>query len=176
MKPHIQSFRSLIEEMKDVAAGKRKAAPLATKRVFESEKAATAFARSTSQGSERNLEVGSIEAVVRLLTVENQRLVKVIAGGKAGSVAQLADMTKRAESNVTRTLKKFESLGLITLVTGPGRKKVPHLSMTSISFKVDFATGKVVVLEASLRGLIEKPPKPVSIEDMNLAARRAGSR
>jgi predicted transcriptional regulator len=151
MKTHIQSFRSLIEEMQDVATGKRKPTPRASRRVFESGKAANAYADRSSRVGEASLEMASIESVVRLLTVENQRLVKVIAGGKAESVAQLAHMTKRAESNVTRTLKKFEGLGLITLSSGPGRKKVPRLSMESISFRVDFATGKVVVLDASPR-------------------------
>lgn len=161
MKPHIQSFRSLIQEMRDVASGHRKPAKRTSKLIFESEKSARSYVDAHERPDGTSLKAESVESVMRLLTPENQRLVKVIAGGHAGSVAELAEMTKRAESNVTRTLKKFESLGLIELADAPGRRKIPRLTVRSLSFRVEFATGEVVILKAAHGAHVAEPAMTV---------------
>ena len=77
----IQSLRSLREEMKAVARGERPAPADANKPSFN-----------------------SVEAVVRLLTPDNRRLLALIRDRKPRSVAELVTMTGGAQPTLTRTL------------------------------------------------------------------------
>jgi predicted transcriptional regulator len=72
MTSGIQNLRSLREEMKAVACGARRAWPDAAKP-----------------------SLNSVEAPVRLLTLENRQLLAVIRDRKPRSVAALAEMTGR---------------------------------------------------------------------------------
>src|SRR5712691_6688001 len=88
----IRSMASLRDEMIAVARGERPAPPDAAQPSFE-----------------------SIEVVTRLLTPENRQLLAVIRDRKPRSVAELAQMTGRAQPNLTRTLAKLERIGFITV-------------------------------------------------------------
>lgn len=66
----------------------------------------------------------SVEAVVRLLTPDNRRLLALIRDRKPKSVAELVEMTGRAQPNLTRTLAKLEAAGFIRMKT-IGRRKAP---------------------------------------------------
>jgi len=101
----IQSLRSLREEMKAVARGER---------------AAPADAAKTS--------FNSVEALARLLTPDNRRLLAVVRDRKPRSVAELAQMTGRAAPNVTRTLAKLEAAGFVTMET-ISRRKAPRATI-----------------------------------------------
>jgi predicted transcriptional regulator len=72
----VQSLRSLRAEMKAVARGERSAPADAAKPSFN-----------------------SVEAVVRLLTPENRQLLALIRDRKPKSVAELVQMTGRAQPN-----------------------------------------------------------------------------
>jgi len=109
----IQSLRSLRKEMKAVARGER---------------AAPADAAKTS--------FNSVEALARLLTPENRRLLAVIRDRKPRSVAELAQMTGRAAPNVTRTLAKLEAAGFVAMET-IGRRKAPRAMIKRIVIKID---------------------------------------
>jgi predicted transcriptional regulator len=69
-RANVQSLGSLRAELKAVARGERQAPTDAGKPSFN-----------------------SVEAVVRLLTPENRRLLALIRDRKPGSVAELADLT-----------------------------------------------------------------------------------
>ena len=97
----VQNLRALRDEMKAVARGERPAPADAGKPSFN-----------------------SVEAVVRLLTPANRRLLALIRDRKPRSVADLVTMTGRAQPNLTRTLAKFEAAGFITMKT-VGRRKTP---------------------------------------------------
>src|SRR5438128_12657216 len=101
----VQSLRSLREEMKAVARGERPAPAEASKPSFN-----------------------SVEAVVRLLTPDNRRLLALIRDREPRSVAELVSMTGRAQPNLTRTLAKFEAAGFITMKT-VGRRKAPSVAV-----------------------------------------------
>ena len=109
----IQSLRSLREEMKAVARGERLALADASKPSFN-----------------------SVEAIVRLLTPDNRRLLALIRDRKPRSVAELASMTGRAQPNLTRTLAKFEAAGFITMKT-VGRRKTPSVAVKKIVVEID---------------------------------------
>ena len=109
----IQDLRSLREEMKAVARGERSAPADAARPSFN-----------------------SVEAVVRLLTPENRQLLAIIRDRKPPSVAALAEMTGRAQPNLTRTLAKLEAAGLITM-KAHGRRKAPSAAVRKIVVEID---------------------------------------
>jgi predicted transcriptional regulator len=109
----IQSLRSLRDEMKAVARGERPARADAAKPSFN-----------------------SVEAVVRLLTPENRQLLAIIRDRKPQSVAELVQMTGRAQPNLTRTLAKLEAAGFITMKT-VGRRKAPSAAIKKIVVEID---------------------------------------
>lgn len=112
-KYRIQSLRSLREEMAAVARGERKAPRGASKPSFD-----------------------SVEALIRVLTPENRSLLALIRDGKPESVADLADLTGRSQPNLSRTLAKLESAGLITM-RSVGRKKTPRATVKRITIRID---------------------------------------
>jgi predicted transcriptional regulator len=112
-KVKVQSLRGLREEMKAVARGQRRARSDASKPSFN-----------------------SVEAVVRLLTPDNRRLLALIRDRKPGSVAELAALTGRAQPNLTRTLAKLEAAGFIRMIT-VGRRKAPSVAVKRIVVEID---------------------------------------
>lgn len=112
-KAKVQSLRALREEMKAVARGERRAPADASKPSFN-----------------------SIEAVVRLLTPDNRRLLALIRDRKPQSVAELGAMTGRAQPNLTRTLAKLEAAGFIRMKS-VGRRKAPSVAVKRILVEID---------------------------------------
>ena len=86
--------------------------------------------------------------VTRLMSRENQTLLRLIAAGGVLSISDLAEKSHRAETNLSRTVKKFERIGVLKLVPGTGRAKVPMLAMKSFQVHVNVMTGKFSVLSA----------------------------
>lgn len=109
----VQSLRALRDEMKAVARGERSAPHDASRASFN-----------------------SVEAVVRLLTADNRRLLALIRDQKPQSVAELATMTGRAQPNLTRTLAKLEAAGFIKMTT-VGRRKAPSVAVKKIVVEID---------------------------------------
>jgi predicted transcriptional regulator len=109
----VQSLRGLRDEMKAVARGERRAPSDASKPSFN-----------------------SVEAVVRLLTPDNRRLLALIRDQKPASVAELVAVTGRAQPNLTRTLAKLEAAGFITMKT-IGRRKMPSVAVKRIVVEID---------------------------------------
>jgi predicted transcriptional regulator len=109
----IQSLRSLREGMKAVARGERPAPVDAARPSFN-----------------------SVEAVVRLLTPENRRLLALIRDRKPQSIAELAQLTGRAQPNLTRTLAKLEAAGFIRMKS-IGRRRAPSATVKKIVVEID---------------------------------------
>ena len=112
-KHKVQNLRSLRNEMKSVARGERPAPADAARPSFN-----------------------SVDAVVRLLTPENRALLAIIRDRKPQSVAELAQMSGRAQPNLTRTLAKLESAGFITM-KAVGRRKAPSVAVKKIVVEID---------------------------------------
>src|SRR5215467_13057100 len=62
----------------------------------------------------------SPEAMVKLLSSENLRLLHLIATKRPSSVRELATLVRRKESNLSRTLKKLEEVGIVAFEGGRG--------------------------------------------------------
>jgi predicted transcriptional regulator len=84
----------------------------------------------------REMTINSVEALARLLTPENRVLLATIRDRKPGSIAELAEMSGRAASNLNRTLEKLEAAGLVRL-EGQGRRKVPVPGIRRIHIDID---------------------------------------
>jgi predicted transcriptional regulator len=80
--------------------------------------------------------VESTEALIRLLTPDNRGLLRVIRDAKPQSVAELARLTNRAESNLLRTLGKLEAFGLLEMRT-LGRRRVPTAIIGMLRLDID---------------------------------------
>jgi predicted transcriptional regulator len=80
--------------------------------------------------------VDSTEALVRLLTPDNRSLLRTIRDAKPQSVAELARLTNRAESNLLRTLGKLEAFGLLEMQT-IDRRRVPTTKIGKLHLDID---------------------------------------
>jgi predicted transcriptional regulator len=112
-KARIQSLASLEAEMRAVARGERRAPTDAAKPSFN-----------------------SVEALIRLLTPENRRLLAIIRDKKPSSIADLAKLTGRAASNLTRTLGKLEAAGLVRM-QGLDKRKMPVATVKKLHVEID---------------------------------------
>jgi len=66
----------------------------------------------------------SMQSFARVLSEQNRELLALIAEEKPESLQELEDLTGRKVSNLSRTLKKMEDYGIITLERGrQGRVK-----------------------------------------------------
>ncbi len=110
----IQSLRALRDEMKAVARGQKPAPADAARPSFN-----------------------SVEALVRLLTPENRRLLSLIRDRKPESMTELREWTGRAQPNLSRTLAKLEAAGLVAMKPGNGRRKVPEVKVRKITVEID---------------------------------------
>jgi predicted transcriptional regulator len=109
----IQGHASLREEMKAVARGER-------------------LAPKDAGGT----TVDSVEALLRLLTPQNRELLAIIRDKKPQSIAELAELTGRAQPNLTRTLGKLVAIGFVRL-KNVDRRKVPTTTIHSLRINID---------------------------------------
>jgi predicted transcriptional regulator len=109
----IQSMNDLEDEMRAVARGERPAPADAARPSFE-----------------------SVEALIRLLTPENRRLLAIIRDRKPQSINELAEITGRAAPNLTRTLAKLEAAGFVRMRTVK-RRKVPTTAVHRLHVEID---------------------------------------
>jgi predicted transcriptional regulator len=110
----IQDLSSLEQEMRAVARGERRAPADAAMPSFN-----------------------SVDVVVRLLTPENRKLLAIIRTDKPQSVAELVQLSGRAQPNLTRTLAKLEAAGFVTMEAGSRRRKAPRTTIKKITVEID---------------------------------------
>lgn len=112
-QPRIISHRELRDEMMAVARGEKPAPAHAGTQTFE-----------------------SVEALMRLLTPDNRRLLALIRDRSPQSIAELAVMSGRAAPNLTRTLAKLEAAGLVRMRLVE-RRKVPTTTVRLLRVDID---------------------------------------
>ncbi len=79
--------------------------------------------------------VSSLESLAKILTDNNMILLEMIRNSKPQSLTELAKMSGRAKSNLSRTLHTMESLGLVELRSEAHGKKVPTVVYDSLKFE-----------------------------------------
>ena len=114
-----------------------------TKRVVRDPKAAREFPKKwfdSEEAAARAAQV-SAEAMVKLLSPANLAVLEAIKRHKPASLRELAALTGRKETSLSRTLKRFEQLGIVAFEEGPHRSRVPALIATRVHLEVDL-TGR----------------------------------
>jgi predicted transcriptional regulator len=109
----IKTMQELEAEMRAVARGEKPAPADAARTTFE-----------------------SVDALIRLLTPENRKLLAVIRDRKPQSIAELAKITGRAASNLTRTLAKLEAVGFVRM-QGEEKRKIPVSIVKKLRVEID---------------------------------------
>src|SRR5262245_58582655 len=78
----------------------------------------------------------STESFAKVLSAGNRELLKIIANKAAASLDELAQLTGRQKSNLSRTLKKMASYGLIRLVRGERGRITPSVLHDRVELKL----------------------------------------
>jgi predicted transcriptional regulator len=74
----------------------------------------------------------SMESFAKVLSDGNRELLRVIAEQAPGSLDELAKMTGRAKSNLSRTLKMMEGYGFVRLERGFRGRVMPRVTADRI--------------------------------------------
>ena len=69
----------------------------------------------------------STESFAKVLSAGNRELLRIIAEKSPASLEELAEITGRAASNLSRTLKTMESYDLVRFERGHGRRLAPKV-------------------------------------------------
>ena len=67
----------------------------------------------------------STESFSKVLSAGNRELLRIIADKAPGSLDELAELTGRKKSNLSRTLKTMEGYGLVRLMRGERGRIAP---------------------------------------------------
>ena len=110
------------------------AASGAPKRWFDSKESAT-----KALGAKR------AEALVKLLSEENLMMLHLIESRRPNSLRELAVLAGRKESNLSRTLKKLEEIGIVGFEEGSGRMRAPRLLACRVTLDLDLVGAKSAV-------------------------------
>ncbi len=77
------------------------------------------------------------QALLRLLNPENRALLALIDAERPQSMAQLAKLAGRAESNLSRTLAKLQAMAIVRVVPGTRRSRIPQLVVRRFQLEID---------------------------------------
>jgi predicted transcriptional regulator len=83
----------------------------------------------------------SAETMVKLLSTGNLAVLEAIRRHKPNSLRELATLTGRKEASLSRTLKRFEDLGIVSFEDGPHRTRIPALIAHRVHLDIDL-TGR----------------------------------
>ncbi|QPJ64328.1 MAG: helix-turn-helix domain-containing protein [Candidatus Nitrohelix vancouverensis] len=78
----------------------------------------------------------SMESFAKILSDRNRVLLDLILEKNPGSLAELAELSGRAKSNLSRTLHTMERYGLVRLKKGVSGKIIPRVPYTDIVLDV----------------------------------------
>ena len=85
----------------------------------------------------------SMESFARVLSDRNRALLHLIAQSEPSSIAELAALSGRAKSNLSRTLKTLERYGLVRLNKGERGRIIPRVPYTDVVLDVPIAAQTV---------------------------------
>ncbi|MBF0379688.1 MAG: transcriptional regulator [Magnetococcales bacterium] len=110
---------------------------------YEEQKAmvrAIAWGEYVPNDADPKVWFSSLESLSQVLNTKNQLLLHMIATSHPSSIQELADLSKRKVSNLSRTLKLFERYGLVKMEQMKGRKKAPRVTFSNLMFDGVFKT------------------------------------
>jgi len=75
----------------------------------------------------------STETLLRVLSAKNRLLLNTIRKSAPKSLTELAELTGRRKSNLSRTLKTMQRYGIVTLGRGSSGRVVPRVPFRRVS-------------------------------------------
>ena len=81
----------------------------------------------------------SMESLAQVLSTRNRVLLEIIAHSKPASVTELAALSHRQKSNVSRTLSTMARYGLVALLKDAEGRVVPRLTYDKLDLRWQFA-------------------------------------
>lgn len=81
----------------------------------------------------------STESFAKVLSAGNRELLRVIAEEAPGSLDELARLTGRAKSNLSRTLRTMEGYGLVSLERGERGRITPKVMHDRVELDLPIA-------------------------------------
>ncbi len=76
-----------------------------------------------------------------MLSAGNRELLRIIAAKAPGSLDELAELTGRKKSNLSRTLKTMEGYGLVRLVRGERGRIAPKVTHDRVELELPLTAG-----------------------------------
>jgi predicted transcriptional regulator len=86
----------------------------------------------------------STESFAKVLSAGNRELLRIIAEIAPGSLDELAQVTGRAKSNLSRTLKTMERYGLVRLERGERGRITPTVAHDRVELDLPLTWSKDV--------------------------------
>ena len=83
--------------------------------------------------------VSSVEALGRILSAKNMHLIEIIRNSRPNSLSELATLSGRRPSNLSRTLKAMEKIGVIEFEQVSKLKKAPRVVYDKFEIKGELA-------------------------------------
>lgn len=97
---------------------------------------AIANGRHKPEPGEPRIWFNSIETMSQVLSSRNLELLKLIQRENPGSIKELAELSGRKMSNLSRTLKTFSRYGLVELVDTGTRARKPVARVTQFEIEL----------------------------------------
>jgi predicted transcriptional regulator len=91
---------------------------------------------------EPKLWVSSLESLAKVLSERNMLLLQMIRSSRPQSLTDLARLSGRAVSNLSRTLHSLERLGLVEFEEKSRGRKVPTAVYTKVKLECTFAPSR----------------------------------
>jgi predicted transcriptional regulator len=113
---------------------------------------AVARGRRTVKRGEPKIWFTSIESFARVLSDRNRALLRLIIETQPESLGDLAALSGRAKSNLSRTLKTMEHYGLVRLTKGAGGRIAPRVPYSDIVLDVPLAAKEPAEVSARRTG------------------------
>jgi predicted transcriptional regulator len=86
----------------------------------------------------------STESFAKVLSAGNRELLRVIAEKAPGSLEDLARLTGKAKSNLSRTLRTMEGYGLVVLERGERGRITPKVMYDRVELDLPLTRGRRV--------------------------------
>ena len=89
--------------------------------------------------SEPKIWFTSMQSFARVLSEQNRELLALIANAQPSSLQELEDLTGRKVSNLSRTLKKMEQYGIVSLQKGKQGRVKPRFPYSGFQLNLPIA-------------------------------------
>jgi predicted transcriptional regulator len=111
---------------------------IASRAAYKKRTLAIAKGRHVPAKGEPKVWFDSLGTLAQLLSDQNRSLLHLILQKQPKSLHELAKVSGRAPSNLSRTLRTMERYGLVQLDPGPNRQIIPRVNYSGVEFTVSF--------------------------------------